>query len=75
MTTMNDAEAFEYYDDPAKREPAPGPPRRRRDALPTSSDDEHRRTKIEAEKFERALASARERESRAPTSILVSTPR
>jgi predicted DNA-binding protein len=26
---MRDAEAFEYYEDPAKREPAPGPPRRR----------------------------------------------
>lgn len=26
---MSDAEAFEYYEDPAKREPAPGPPRRR----------------------------------------------
>lgn len=26
---MSDAEAFEHYDDPAKREPAPGPPRRR----------------------------------------------
>lgn len=24
-----DAEAFEHYDDPAHREPAPGPPRRR----------------------------------------------
>jgi predicted DNA-binding protein len=24
-----DAEAFEHYDDPEKREPAPGPPRRR----------------------------------------------
>ncbi len=27
---MNDAEAFEFYEDPANREPAPGPPRRRR---------------------------------------------
>ena len=26
---MSDAEDFEYYEDPAKREPAPGPPRRR----------------------------------------------
>jgi hypothetical protein len=26
---VNDAEAFEYYDDPARREPVPGPPRRR----------------------------------------------
>lgn len=26
---MSDAEAFEYYEDPARREPAPGPPRRR----------------------------------------------
>jgi hypothetical protein len=26
---MNDAEGFEYYDNPANREPAPGPPRRR----------------------------------------------
>lgn len=26
---MSDAEAFEHYDDPANREPAPGPPRRR----------------------------------------------
>jgi predicted DNA-binding protein len=26
---VSDAEAFEYYEDPAKREPAPGPPRRR----------------------------------------------
>ena len=26
---MSDAEAFEYYEDPAKREPAPGEPRRR----------------------------------------------
>ena len=26
---MSDAEAFEYYEEPAKREPAPGPPRRR----------------------------------------------
>ena len=26
---MSDAEAFEYYEDPANREPAPGPPRRR----------------------------------------------
>jgi hypothetical protein len=26
-----DAEAFEYYDDPSKREPAEGPPRRRRE--------------------------------------------
>lgn len=26
---MSDAEAFEHYEDPAKREPAPGPPRRR----------------------------------------------
>jgi hypothetical protein len=25
-----DAEAFEHYDDPSKREPADGPPRRRR---------------------------------------------
>ena len=25
-----DAEAFEYYDDPSKREPVEGPPRRRR---------------------------------------------
>lgn len=30
-----DAEAFEYYDDPARREPAPGPPRRRADRAPT----------------------------------------
>ena len=28
---MSDAEAFEYYEDPAKREPATGPPRRRPD--------------------------------------------
>ncbi len=28
---MSDAEAFKHYDDPAKREPAPGPPRRRRE--------------------------------------------
>lgn len=27
---MSDAETFEYYEDPANREPAPGPPRRRR---------------------------------------------
>jgi predicted DNA-binding protein len=26
---MSDSEAFEYYEDPAKREPQPGPPRRR----------------------------------------------
>lgn len=26
---MTDADAFEHYEDPAKREPAPGPPRRR----------------------------------------------
>lgn len=26
---MSDAEAFEYYEDPKKREPAPGRPRRR----------------------------------------------
>jgi hypothetical protein len=26
-----DAEAFEHYEDPARREPAPGPPRRRRE--------------------------------------------
>lgn len=26
---MSDAEAFEHYEDPTKREPAPGPPRRR----------------------------------------------
>ncbi len=26
---MTDAEEFEYYEDPANREPAPGPPRRR----------------------------------------------
>jgi hypothetical protein len=26
---VTDAEAFEYYEDPAKREPAPGSPRRR----------------------------------------------
>ncbi len=26
---MSDAEAFEYYEDPTKREPAPGRPRRR----------------------------------------------
>lgn len=26
-----DAEAFEYYDDPSRREPAEGPPRRRRE--------------------------------------------
>jgi hypothetical protein len=26
---VSDAEAFEHYDDPAKREPAPGAPRRR----------------------------------------------
>jgi predicted DNA-binding protein len=26
---MSDAEAFEHYDDPARREPAPGAPRRR----------------------------------------------
>jgi hypothetical protein len=26
---VSDAEVFEYYDDPAKREPAPGAPRRR----------------------------------------------
>lgn len=26
---MSDAEAFEHYDDPANREPAPGPPRQR----------------------------------------------
>ena len=26
---MSDAEAFEHYEDPAKREPAPGAPRRR----------------------------------------------
>ena len=26
---MSDAEAFEHYEDPAKRQPAPGPPRRR----------------------------------------------
>jgi hypothetical protein len=32
---MNDAEAFEYYDDPAKREPAAGPPQRRAD-LPSA---------------------------------------
>lgn len=29
MTVVSDAEAFGYYEDPAKREPAPGPPRRR----------------------------------------------
>lgn len=28
---MNDAEAFAHYDDPAKREPAAGAPRRRPD--------------------------------------------
>jgi hypothetical protein len=28
---VSDAEAFEHYDDPANREPAPGPPRRRRE--------------------------------------------
>jgi hypothetical protein len=29
--TQRDAEAFDYYDDPANREPADGPPRRRRE--------------------------------------------
>jgi hypothetical protein len=29
VTTTNDTQAFEHYDDPANREPAPGPPRRR----------------------------------------------
>jgi hypothetical protein len=29
--TERDAEAFEHYDDPANREPASGPPRRRRE--------------------------------------------
>jgi predicted DNA-binding protein len=28
---VSDAKAFEHYDDPAKREPAPGVPRRRAD--------------------------------------------
>jgi hypothetical protein len=28
---VSDADAFEYYEDPAKREPATGPPRRRPD--------------------------------------------
>lgn len=31
MTAVNDAEAFEHYNDPAKREPAAGAPRRRSD--------------------------------------------
>ncbi len=32
---MNDADAFAYYDDPAKREPTAGKPRRRPDCLAT----------------------------------------
>lgn len=32
---MSDREAFDYYDDPTKREPAEGPPRRRRESALT----------------------------------------
>jgi hypothetical protein len=31
VTPVSDAEAFEYYDDPANREPVPGPSHRRPD--------------------------------------------
>ncbi len=62
MSQLDDAQAFEYYEDPANREPAPGRPRRRPTRPPTlGSDDEYRITKAEAKKFEEAIASARER--------------
>ena len=33
MTDIDDAAAFEHYNDPANRDPGPGPPVRRRDSL------------------------------------------
>jgi Ribbon-helix-helix protein, copG family len=35
MTGIDDAAAFEHYDDPANREPASGPPTRRRNTTQT----------------------------------------
>lgn len=62
MTDVDDAQAFEYYDDPANREPASGPPRRRPTRpLALGGDDEYQITKAEAKKFEEAIASARRR--------------
>ena len=53
---MSDAEAFEYYEDPAKREPAPGAPRRRLERPLT----QHVPVRFPAETIEqvRALADA-----------------
>jgi predicted DNA-binding protein len=53
---MSDAEAFRYYEDPAKREPAPGPPRRR----PARPLTQHVPVRFPAETIEqvRTLAEA-----------------
>jgi hypothetical protein len=53
---VSDAEAFEYYEDPAKREPAPGPPRRR----PARPLTQHVPVRFPAETIEhvRTLAEA-----------------
>ncbi len=53
---MTDAEAFEYYEDPAKREPAPGSPRRR----PARPLTQHVPVRFPAETIEqvRTLAEA-----------------
>ncbi len=53
---MSDAEAFEYYEDPAKREPASGSPRRR----PARPLTQHVPVRFPAETIEqvRTLAEA-----------------
>jgi hypothetical protein len=51
---VRDAEAFEYYDDPAKREPAPGRPRRR----PTRPLTQHVPVRFSAETIERVRTLA-----------------
>lgn len=62
MSEGDDAQAFEYYEDPANREPAPGRPRRRPTRPPTlGSDHEYQITTAQAKKFEEAIASARRR--------------
>lgn len=51
---MSDAEAFEYYEDPAKREPPPGRPRRR----PAQPLTQHVPVRFPAETIERVRTLA-----------------
>lgn len=53
---MSDAEAFEHYEDPAKREPVPGPPRRR----PARPLTQHVPVRFPAETIEQVRTLAEE---------------